>query len=144
MKKFVKCFAILAFALCFFGCKNNVNNVFNASIIEVFYTDLDAVINADTLDSLTRITDIHDDADYKLVCNFNEPDLNVVKLIQQTEEGREYPFIISPTYTGQISSWTDGGWIINTTHDTVLTFYLEDADGNRSAPFRLNLKFWAD
>jgi len=141
MKKITLCLLALVLSLSLFGCKNHV---FTAQIIEVFYTDKDAVVDADNLNSLTRITHIVNDAEYKLVCNFDEPDLDVVKLIQQTESGKEYEFTIVPTYTGQINTWQDGGWIIDTTHDTVLTFYLVDADGNRSAPYRLNLTFCAE
>ena len=40
MKKFNKCLAVLFIALSFFGCKSN-DDEFDASINELFYTDVD-------------------------------------------------------------------------------------------------------
>ena len=138
MKKFIKCLAVMVFALSFFGCKGEV---FNASITEVFYTNEDP--ESVPINLLTRCNTLQNGVHYTLVVRFLEPNKDVVKMIMQYGSNSEDSYEIDPIYEDQKTWWNNVWWNVYENEDNFeLKCYLEDANGNRSSPysFHVNLR----
>lgn len=136
MKKITLCLFALVLSLSFFGCKNDV---FNASIKKVFYTDDNP--NEEDYDSLLPRSVIWGDKDYFLVVDFHQPNMDVVKLVLQYN-GNEVTYDLTPLYENQYSWWSIRWTVVEDKNDQELTFYLEDAQGRRSAPKTIKMTFW--
>lgn len=146
MKKFIKCLAVLFIALSFFGCKSN-DDEFDASINEVFYTDVDP--EGMDISVLERIVDILDKSvnRYYLVLDCRQPNKGAVKMIMQydsngTVKEDEYLFGRIFNDVNLVIWWNDVYWNITTAEpNKELKCYLEDESGRRSSPytFRINL-----
>ena len=104
MKNVVKLLAVLFIALSFYGCKNN-DDEFNASITEVFYTNVnpDGFTLAELRDfKVTNIRD-HSYCNYYLVLSYRQPNKDVVKMIMQYDwngDVREDEYRLSRVYDG--------------------------------------------
>ena len=139
MKKFIKCLMVLVLSLCFYGCKNDV---FNASITEVFYTNGNPE-NVSSMDSLNRVNELHNGVHYTLVVRFHEPNMDVVKMVMQYGTDGQSNYTITPLYENQNTWWNNVWWNVYDNEDNFeLKCYLEDANGNRSSPytFHVNLR----
>ena len=137
MRKITLCLFALVLSLSLFGCKNDV---FNASITEVFYTDDDP--DEVGWDHLFRTTFIHNGRQYNLYCDFHQPNKDAVKLIEVYGD-TEYSYNLNPEHLFQQSVWKGISWTIpQTQRDVELTYYLEDANGRRSAPYVIKVNFY--
>ncbi len=146
MKKVVKLLAVLFIALSFYGCKNN-DDEFNASITEVFYTN----VNPDgfTLAELRdfKVTNIrnHSYCNYYLVLSYRQPNKDVVKMIMQYDwngDVREDEYRLSRVYDGvdMLVWWNDAYWNFSEPESNKeLKCYLEDASGRRSGPYTFHI-----
>ena len=137
------CLAILFLSLSFFGCNGEVENGLNASINEVFYTKLDP--QEKPYEELVHETTLLTGESYKyyLVVDFYQPNKDVVKLVAEYSTGEDpNEFYITPRYVDQIS-WVKINWseVDENTTETI-RFYLEDAEGNRSAPYTMSVDLW--
>ncbi len=139
MKNVFKCILILCLSLCFFGCKNDV---FDASITEVFYTDDNP--NNTSLSSLQRVDTILNGVGYYLVVDFHQPNMDVAKLIlQYGPDSREISYDITERkFVNQYTWWSGMKWTVTENeYDAELKFYLEDSDGRRSSSYSLYVDF---
>lgn len=140
MRKITLCLFALVLSLSLFGCKNDV---FNASITEVFYTRFDPAEVDYNL--LIHADQIMGGLDYFMVVDFHQPNKDVVRLIMQYESDdgpKELAYPLTPKYENQISWWEKCNWkVTEDEKDQYLTFYLEDEQGRRSNPYQLKLDF---
>lgn len=146
MKKVVKLLAVLFIALSFYGCKNN-DDEFNASINEVFYTNVDP--NGEEISGLDRVVNIRRESvcHYYLVLHCSQPNKDVVKMVMQYDSDgnvREDEYLFGTTYNDAdlVVWWSEAYWNFTSPESNKeLKCYLEDASGRRSAPytFQINL-----
>lgn len=99
----------------------------------------------DDIIAVRRCGLLHNAVEYRLVCDFHEPDMDVVKMVMETEDGQSSEFPITSSYEWQISSWCPVTWTIHEREPLKhLTCYLEDAEGHRSAPYTLTVTLLPD
>lgn len=141
MKKFIKCLMVLVLSLCFFGCKNDF---FDATISGVCYTSQNPY--GLHFEDLEQVSDIQNGVNYYLVADFNQPNMDAVKLILRYYSNgtvRESQYTMTPEYEQQMTWWSNVHWDVGSyEYNKELTFYLEDGNGNRSNPYTLHVNLW--
>ena len=56
----------------------------------------------DDIIAVRRCGLLHNAVEYRLVCDFHEPDMDVVKMVMETEDGQSSEFPITSSYEWQI------------------------------------------
>ncbi len=140
-KVILTCLSVLFLSLSFFGCKSEPD--LTPKINAVFYTLLDPATNTNTSGNTTLLTG--EKWEYYLVVDFQQPNMDVVKMVLEYEndgETRTVIYNITPQYENQKSWWTV--YWTEVPENTVrnLKFYLETSDGVQSDPYNLTINLW--
>ena len=117
-KHFILGLLIAALAIGFTGCKQASDPGTAPTITKFFITNHNATVDATTLNSLTRLTNVsvyptgttseHAPDKYKEVLAFSDPDKDVVKAeFSFNNFSTIIPANITQTYANQISTWND-------------------------------------